>query len=474
LERNVWTPRNPAALGTKDWDEGCENARDKYALRSAGQPATIPRSRPQNLFRTFADRAITSLRRQAVEANAAIPGKGHKFKNLARQIERDLLPKWGDTEITSLTEIDLNDWIEDGFRVEDAKATVVAHGRQPKGDERKVIYKRPARTTLGNLDWALAHVWNEAVKAHVVDRRARPMINRTEYGEEGESRPFIDSAAVGRVAAVMSETWLTADNGHTVDYKRLLRCYLGLIACSGIRPGLELKRIRIGNVHFREQHGHKVIIIQIEKNQGKHPRPRPVVIYEGDVFDIRSLLADLISWQRKRGAIGQDYLFSWRDGGFPSFHPGLRNVLIAADALTDPMTGGKERVAYSFRHYFATTLIERGLSVAQIAEWLGTSSDMIERHYNRFLTERNAHLVNGGDLRAILDEGLRPHVSAIVPGPNGGTQVWLYGRPSESADVRSITFTDRAPDGATELTSAEAVLEALNAGEIVGALKPKS
>jgi hypothetical protein len=44
-------------------------------------------------------------------------------------------------------------------------------------------------------------------------------------------------------------------------------------------------------------------------------------------------------------------------------------------------------------------LIELGLSVAQIAEWLGTSSAMVEKHYIQFLIERNAHLLNGGAVR---------------------------------------------------------------------------
>ena len=69
-------------------------------------------------------------------------------------------------------------------------------------------------------------------------------------------------------------------------------------------------------------------------------------------------------------------------------------MLREANALIDPMSGEK-RVAYSFRHHFATVQIERGLSVAHLAEWMGTSSAMIERHYNRFLMERQAHLVNG-------------------------------------------------------------------------------
>jgi hypothetical protein len=48
-------------------------------------------------------------------------------------------------------------------------------------------------------------------------------------------------------------------------------------------------------------------------------------------------------------------------------------------------------------------LIERGLSAVQIAEWLRTSSAMVERHYNRFLTERNAYLLNGASLAVAVD-----------------------------------------------------------------------
>jgi integrase len=69
---------------------------------------------------------------------------------------------------------------------------------------------------------------------------------------------------------------------------------------------------------------------------------------------------------------------------------------------------GLQRSAYSFRHYFATKLIELGLSVPQVADWLGTSSQMVEKHYNRFLTERNAHRVNGYDLlRAQIDRQIK-------------------------------------------------------------------
>lgn len=137
----------------------------------------------------------------------------------------------------------------------------------------------------------------------------------------------------------------------------------------------------IGNVRFLIQHNKPVILIRVIKRQGKHREPRSVIVYEGDpAFDVRKLLVDHIEWRRSQGAANTDCLFAWPDGSFPAFRDVLNTVLTEAKALIDPMTKEK-RVAYSFRHYFATKLIELGMSVAQIAEWLGTSSAMVEKLY---------------------------------------------------------------------------------------------
>jgi integrase len=413
----VWTPRNPAALGTKDFEEACERARDRYALAAAGQPIVTPRASatPKTIphaFRLYADPVIARLRAKAIEADAVTKGKGHTFYAAAQQIERDLLPRWGDTSIDRITENDLNDWVADTHRVEDVAATIAEYGSQPKDANRKVISKRPSVTTLGNLDWAFRFVWMEAVVAKVVDRRNRPHIRKGEHGTGSEPRAFIDAAGVQAVAKVMTDQWVATPNGHSVEMKRMLRTYIGVIASTGIRPGLETKRIKLGNVLFRVQEGHPVIIIRIVKHQGKHPKARGVVVYEGDCFDIRRLLTDQITWRKSQGAVDTDDLFAWPDGTYPYFRDVMRTMLTEAGALHDPMTG-EERVAYSFRHYFATKLVELGLSVAQIAEWLGTSSDMVERHYNRFLTERNAHLVNGHTIR--WQQQVRDMV--VVPDP---------------------------------------------------------
>ena len=53
-------------------------------------------------------------------------------------------------------------------------------GRQPKGKGRQVIYKKPGLTTLGNLDFALKMVWDEAVADRVVEAAVPPIIDKGE------------------------------------------------------------------------------------------------------------------------------------------------------------------------------------------------------------------------------------------------------------------------------------------------------
>jgi integrase len=406
-----WETRKPVSLATRDFDEACEVARDKFTLAENGEgvasvlraykpqePEAATPAVPEHAFRIYAEVAIAKLRQEAVEADAAVPGKGHNFRTLAHRIENDLLPRWGNVAITAITEHMLNDWIADDFRVEDSDVTVAKYGRQPRNADRKVVWKMPSQTTLGNVDWALLHVWQEAVAAKVVERRKRPIIDKS-LGLDGEPRAFIDAEGVQAVANVMTDAWVAAANGHGTDMKRMLRCYVAMIATTGIRAGLEAKRVLIGNVRFLTQQGTPVILIRVVKHQGKHREPRSVIVYEGDpAFDVRRLLMETKAWRISQGATDNDYLFAWADGSFPVFRDALDTLLTAAGALIDPMTKEK-RVAYSFRHYFATKLIGLGLSVAQIAEWLGTSSAMVEKHYIQFLIERNAHLLNGGTVR---------------------------------------------------------------------------
>jgi len=393
-----WTPKTPVSLGTTDWEEAKEIARDKFAVVTAGHPIGARSHKVEDhTFDRYARVAIAALRSQAEAAKLVASGKEHNFLDLARRIEKVLVPAFGAMQIARIDDDVLNDWAA-SYRVIDPAATTARYGKQKRGPDRQVVMKPPKYTTLGNVDRAFLKVWAAAAEAKIVSKRARPMIDKDEYGEHGEPRAFIDQRGCQAVYQVMkTEKWLYSDNGHSTDYKRLLRAYIALLATAGFRPGLELKRTMIGDVTARRQEGVDVILILVRKNAGKHKPERNTAVYEGDVFPTREWLANLLDWQEKRGCQLTSKLFSWDDGSIercPNFGPGLTDVLEEAHMLVDPMTGD-ERVPYSFRHYFATMLIDKGLPTAKIAEWMGTSEDMIELHYNRWLIERNAHLFNG-------------------------------------------------------------------------------
>ena len=72
-----------------------------------------------------------------------------------------------------------------------------------------------------------------------------------------------------------------------------------------------------------------------------------------------------------------------------SLNRGFASLLKEAKLHIDPETG-KQRDAYCLRHYYATERLIAGVSVYTLAENMGTSVQMIERHYGHLKPEMAA------------------------------------------------------------------------------------
>ena len=72
-----------------------------------------------------------------------------------------------------------------------------------------------------------------------------------------------------------------------------------------------------------------------------------------------------------------------------SLSAGFRNLLEEAGLYIDPETG-KPRDSYCLRHYYATERLLAGVGVYTLAENMGTSVAMIERHYGHLKPEMAA------------------------------------------------------------------------------------
>ena len=99
-----WTPKDGVSLGTREFDEAAERARDRYAMLTAGQPMAKPRATkskvPERAIRIYAERAIAKLLGTGRGSRPQGAWQGAQlFRSLIGRIENDLLPRWGNEAI---------------------------------------------------------------------------------------------------------------------------------------------------------------------------------------------------------------------------------------------------------------------------------------------------------------------------------------------------------------------------------------
>jgi len=69
---------------------------------------------------------------------------------------------------------------------------------------------------------------------------------------------------------------------------------------------------------------------------------------------------------------------------------------------------------HRFRHTFARILLEKGVPIADVAELIGDTEEMVRKHYAKWVPERQARLTR------ILKDAFenKPKLVAILGGPN--------------------------------------------------------
>lgn len=258
------------------------------------------------------------------------------------------------------------------------------------------------RNQLGQLNEAIVKVWAKAVEAKAVpedDVLPHPRIKWWTLGRiEGDKRAKLGKKEIEAIADYINGSWAEAD----FDL-RLELLYVAMLACTGIRTGLEILSIRIGQIDSEEvedaNHGEtrEVHTVEVKAHAGKHPDDRTVTIFQGLPFPIIEMLASVIAhWKRKYGVkeYRKQYLFGpARSGRNTQFRHATKRILDEAGVLED--ADRKQRTGYCLRSFFGTTQILKGRNLLQVAKWMGTSLRMLEKHYYRDIALRDAWQIDG-------------------------------------------------------------------------------
>ena len=172
----------------------------------------------------------------------------------------------------------------------------------------------------------------------------------------------------------------------------MLYVFVGMMAYGGMRP-FEAMNLAWKDISFIRSGGRQYSKVFVSgKNKSRWLIPL-------DEFeDIVDRLVTYTSTLRQEQDPERDYGIACDDtpvfcdiegNAIKSLAAGFRNLMEEARLYTDPETG-KPRDSYCLRHYYATERLLAGVGVYTLAENMGTSVAMIERHYGHLKPEMAA------------------------------------------------------------------------------------
>lgn len=389
------------SLKTEDLTKAKKEARQKYleamGRAQAGRPITdVPFSQVSASFMDYYE--------ELVERGEKLP-EDLKY-NVEGKIRRFFDPYFGKMGIAEITTRDIDkfqDWRRRYWtRGPGSKEVVVTYDRgTKKGITRTIEHGAPKKSTLNRELGVLRLIFKHAEKEGWIASGEIPAVRYVKG--KTDRRPSFEPYEVQTLINYLDDQVLEIGLSAQERRKRILfRAFIHIAYTTGMRP-VEMKNLRWRDIvgikgrstyEFKElkdwpieEHDVRIYV----RGKGKARRLVPLK----PVVPILSTLYDL--WEDEQGKPPKpnDPVLFNRDGT-PKNRPQkkLRDTLRALDLLHDH--DDKARTFLSFRHFYASELLMGGNTVHDVAANMGTSVQMIEKHYGHINLERNAEKLQLG------------------------------------------------------------------------------
>ena len=322
--------------------------------------------------RKFKDAAKHAIARMDAELKEGV-GK-QAYKDYIQALNMWLVPYFGGTDIAKL---DL--------------AAVTAFDAWRTEQNGKV----PAQSTINNHNAALNRVLDEAELNGWIVKSLRPtLLNK---GAKTESRGSFSVEEYRTIYAELRSFHKETNNLKAAETRETLRNYVLFLANTGIRHGTEALGLRWRNIEWYERDGERYLAINVDGKTNKRTaiaRDRVVdFLWRQAQHNVKIQVADFDALIALKS---NELVFTTRLGAVVTVH----NLNAAFNKLLDDLnlkTGadGRARTLYSWRHFYATQDLERGISTHALSRQLGNSTEMIDRHYSKYSPLLNAEVHSG-------------------------------------------------------------------------------
>lgn len=266
--------------------------------------------------------------------------------------------------------------------------------------------RKPATfSTQQTHNAVLNMIFDEAVLQRFMTELDRPKL--VAKGKVSERRPAFDMEEI-RALRENIDGWIKrAESTVSKNLRLLLREYVYVLLDTGARPGKELLNLRwkqIRYTHTDESGSH--VEMTVSGKTGK----RKIIGWAETISVLNRLLKvqGLDGLEAITESNHNGYVFRMADGKEPqSFQKLFESFLKQHNLLIDPNTEQK-RVFYSLRHTYATfKLTYDRTPIYTLAEHMGTSVAMIEKHYGHLKVKEALPQLKGDTTRKLLNKKAR-------------------------------------------------------------------
>ena len=282
------------------------------------------------------------------------------YRDYIFAINKYLIPFFGAYEIENITTEMLADF--DAWRITE-------------------MNKVPMASTKRNHASAYIRVVNLArERGYVAHNRAVPMLDSK--GKRSQPRPAFSKEEIIELISY-TETWVKSSYTERTRLMRTLCvAYIEFLVNTGVRHGTEALRLRWKHLQWHWIGNKKYLRVWVSGKTG----PR-YLIAKHEVIKVfeRLMRWHKLDYTNLNGLIEAKLdkaIFCLPDNTQISNMENIfRNLMVRSSMRKD--SGGLNRTLYSLRHTYATFALASGIDIHTLAKQMGTSVNMIERHYSK-------------------------------------------------------------------------------------------
>ena len=281
--------------------------------------------------------------------------------------------------------------------------------------------KIPVKSTMKNHNAALNKVFDEAILRNYMKGADRPKLQAT--GKPSERRPVFTMNEARRLLKGL-DFWIRDASTENLQVRLLLKDYIYVLLDTGARPGRELLSLTWANIQYATYTNDRLVIHFEKSKTGRRTAiAKRMTIEALDNIAKRNYgkpLSNLIEYQTTEEIFRHKSVFVGQIRGQAklirpiNFEKQFAAYLKMMNLLTDRITG-RPRTFYSLRHTYATfALLYDKINIHTLSKQMGTSVQMIEKHYSHLDSERAIDQLGSERTMALLD---------AVDKPKGNLQV---------------------------------------------------